>query len=35
MTLREPELPYHRLYINGAWCDAADGQTFEVTAPLI
>jgi aldehyde dehydrogenase (NAD+) len=33
MALDETELPHERLYINGAWCDAADGQTFEVVAP--
>jgi aldehyde dehydrogenase (NAD+) len=26
-------LEYHPLYINGEWCDPADGATFTVTAP--
>ncbi len=33
MMQREFELPYQQLYINGEWCDASDGATFEVTAP--
>ncbi len=33
MTSQSSELPYHQLYINGAWCDAVDGECFDVTAP--
>jgi acyl-CoA reductase-like NAD-dependent aldehyde dehydrogenase len=29
----EADLPRQQLYINGEWCDASDGGTFEVTAP--
>lgn len=35
MTLEpvESDVPYHRLYINGEWCDAEGERTFEVTEP--
>lgn len=33
MNLKQPSLFRQQCYIDGAWCDAADGRTIEVTNP--